>query len=115
MHTSPDTSITFTENLPLGKTENRYISPESIFIGTVQEAAAIFRTSSVAIAPIATIQKLYKAYQELMETKAIKESEESEPESETPKPEAPGTEAPELETPEPETINTSLNILGRFT
>lgn len=110
VQTNPDTSITFTENLPLGKTQNRYISPESIFIGKVQEAAVIFNNSPVAIAPIATIQKLYKAYQELMETKAIKESEESEPEPETPEP-----ETPETETPEPETINTSLNILGRFT
>ena len=71
-----DTSITFMENLPLQDPQNRYIEPDSIFIGTPQESAVVFGQNTVAIAPIETIKKLLALQKELAELK-LKIEEES--------------------------------------
>lgn len=88
-----DGGIGFVEQLPLGRLEPRFVNPGAIFIGTLADAATFYNNEIVAIAPLKTIEKLYKLQH--LEEPII---------------------APEIlvESPMPVPVNTSLNILKRF-
>lgn len=82
-----DGAIAFTEELPLGNKKSRVIPEGAVFIGTLQDAAKFYQSDVVAVTSVTTFTPTDSPIQ-------------VEPES-------------EIET-EPK-INTSLNILGRFT
>ena len=86
--------IGFVEQLPLGRLEPRFINPGAIFIGTLADGATFYKDEIVAIAPLKTIEKLYKLAQQLEEPII-------------------NSEIP-IESPAPAPMNTSLNILKRF-
>ena len=89
-----DGGIGFVEQLPLGRLEPRFVNPGAIFIGTLAEGATFYNNEIVAIAPLKTIEKLYKLAQNLEEPII---------DSEIP-----------IESSLPAPVNTSLNILKRF-
>ena len=91
-----DGTIAFTESLPLGNQQQRLISSDSIFLGTIEKARLFYPSQLVFVGDVSAAQTLFFRHLEKPESESSKES--------NPQP------TPEIQ----QKMNTSLNILKRF-
>ena len=92
-----DGTIAFTESLPLGNQQQRLISSDSIFLGTIEKARLFYPSQLVFVGDVSAAQTLFFRHLE-------------KPESESSNKESNPQPTPEIQ----QKMNTSLNILKRF-
>ena len=92
-----DGTIAFTESLPLGNQQQRLISSDSIFLGTIEKARLFYPSQLVFVGDVSAAQTLFFRHLE-------------KPESESSNKESNPQPTPEIQ----QKMNTSLDILKRF-